>query len=51
MSGILTISQVRGLIFTDVNEVNENSETPIMTAAANGASEADLNLLVQVLLT
>ncbi len=33
-----------------MNEVNENFETPIMTAAANGTSEADLNLLAQVLL-
>jgi ankyrin repeat protein len=32
----------------DPNEINE-TETPLMAAAANGASEADLRLLVQVL--
>jgi hypothetical protein len=47
--GIFTLLQVRGLIFSDnVHEANENSETPLVTAAANGASEDDLCLLVKV---
>ena len=32
----------------DPNELNETSETPLMAAAANGASESDIRLLVQV---
>ena len=48
---IVTILQVRSLTFTDdVNEFNDNSETPLMAATADGASEADLCLLVKVLL-
>ena len=31
----------------DPNEINE-TETPLMAAAANGASESDIRLLVQV---
>ena len=46
---ILTISKVRGLMFSDdVHDANENCETPLFIAAANGASEDDLCLLVQV---
>lgn len=32
----------------DPNEPNEMFETPLMAAAANGASESDIRLLVQV---
>jgi hypothetical protein len=46
---MVTMLQVRGLMFSDdVNEINDNSETPLMAATANGASEADLCLLVKV---
>ena len=46
---MVTLLQVRGLMFTDdANERNDNSETPLMAATANGASEADLCLLVKV---
>ena len=45
----LTIPQARGLMFKDdPNEPNEMFETPLMAAAANGASESDIRLLVQV---
>jgi hypothetical protein len=37
-------------MFTDnVNEFNDNFETPLMAATANGASEDDLCLLVKVI--
>jgi hypothetical protein len=37
-------------MFTDnINEFNDNFETPLMAATANGASEADLCLLVKVM--
>jgi hypothetical protein len=44
-----SLFQVRGLIFSDnVNEFNQNSETPLFAAAADGVSEDDLCLLVKV---
>lgn len=46
---VLSILQVRGLMFTDnANDKNENFETPLMIAAANGASEDDICLLIKV---
>jgi hypothetical protein len=45
----LTIPQARGLVFKDdPNELNETFETPLMAAAANGASESDIRFFVQV---
>ncbi len=44
---IVALCKMRGLINDDVNEMNELSETRLISAAAEGVSMAELKLLVQ----
>jgi hypothetical protein len=42
----LEVCKARGLLQTRIDEVNESCETPLVAAAADGASTADIRLLI-----